>query len=162
MAVLANASGDTTSLITSISAAVESSMDGTSGALYSIYLNALVQHFSQHENRTLSAMTPSDWAIAMRFAMDALSKYTPARVGDRTVIDALVPFINALEAGQNWGQAARAAMDGAEATKTMTASLGRAVYVGMENEWKGKIPDPGAWGLAKFFEGLCQHTTSFK
>jgi dihydroxyacetone kinase len=156
MAALADPSGDATSLLASIAVAVEGSMDGTSGALYSIYLNALVQHFSQHETRTLSSMELSDWARAMNFAMDALSIYTPARIGDRTVIDALVPFINALDAGQDCGQAARAAMEGAEATKAMAASLGRAVYVGMEDEWKGKIPDPGAWGLAKFFEGLCQ------
>ena len=156
MVALARPSADTTSLLASIAAAVENSMDGTSGALYSIYLNALVQYFSQHESQNISVMCIGDWAIAMRFAMDALSKYTPARIGDRTVIDALVPFINALEAGQDCDQAARAAMDGAEATKAMAVSLGRAVYIGMEDEWKGKIPDPGAWGLAKFFEGLCQ------
>lgn len=156
MATLANPSGDATSLLASITAAVEGSMDGTSGALYSIYLNALVQHFGQHDIRTLSSMSLSDWASAMKFAMDALSRYTPARIGDRTVIDALIPFINALDAGKSCSQAARAAMEGAEATRSMAASLGRAVYVGMEDEWKGKIPDPGAWGLAKFFEGLCQ------
>lgn len=99
MAALVDPSGDATSLLASIVAAVEGSMDGTSGALYSIYLNALVQHFSQHDTRTLSSMGLSEWARAMKFAMDALSIYTPARIGDRTVIDALVPFINALDAG---------------------------------------------------------------
>lgn len=129
-------------------------MDGTSGALYSICLNALRQYFNESECGDLCAMGPAVWATALTFAMNALSSYTPARVGDRTVIDALVPFTDALSAGKGLQQAAQAAMDGANATKAMPASLGRAVYVGMESEWKGKIPDPGAWGLAKFLVGL--------
>jgi triose/dihydroxyacetone kinase / FAD-AMP lyase (cyclizing) len=28
------------------------------------------------------------------------------------------------------------------------------VYVGAEEEWMGKVPDPGAWGLSEFLTGL--------
>jgi len=83
-----------------------------------------------------------------------LGKYTPAVPGDRTLMDALVPFIDTLASSGNVKKAAEAATDGAEKTKHMKASLGRAVYVGAESEWIGKIPDPGAWGLQEFFSGL--------
>lgn len=130
-------------------------MDGTSGAIYSIFLNALVQHFVSANWTDLSALRAKDWAEGLTFALNALSKYTPARAGDRTVIDALVPFIEELRFSRDSKLAAYAAMKGATATKNMAASLGRAVYVGMEDEWKGKIPDPGAWGLARFLMALC-------
>ena len=50
--------------------------------------------------------------------------------------------------------AAKAAEEATEATKHMKASLGRTVYVGGEEEWVGKITDPGAYGLKEFFNGL--------
>ena len=74
--------------------------------------------------------------------------------GDRTLLDALVPFVDTLSSTGDVKKAAEAAKEGAEKTKSMKASLGRAVYVGAEDEWMGKIPDPGAWGLQEFLIGL--------
>lgn len=86
--------------------------------------------------------------------MQSLSKYTPAKPGDRTLIDALQPFVESLEKSGNVKSAAEAADTGAKSTKGMKASLGRTVYVGGE-DWQ-RVPDPGAYGLAEFLVGLSQ------
>ena len=124
-------------------------MDGTSGALYAIFLNALV-----HALRTLSPgdATPKLWADALKHSSDALSQYTPARPGDRTLVDALYPFFEVLRETGDVKKAAEAARKAADDTKGMQASLGRAVYVG--GSGYEEVPDPGAWGLACFFLGL--------
>lgn len=124
-------------------------MDGTSGALYAIFLNSLVHSLKTKGSGEASAKV---WASALQQSCEALSKYTPARPGDRTVIDALYPFVEILEKTGDLKEAAEAAKKGAEGTKGMKASLGRTVYVG--GSGFEKVPDPGAWGLTCFFLGL--------
>ncbi|CAG9996356.1 unnamed protein product [Clonostachys byssicola] len=128
---------------------VENSMDGTSGALYAIFLNSLVGSLRSLGPGQLSSKS---WAIALSKSRDALAKYTPARPGDRTLVDALYPFIEILEKTGNLEQAASASMKAAEATKALKAKLGRTVYLG--DSGFEHVPDPGAWGLARFFVGL--------
>ncbi|KAM0326111.1 hypothetical protein ACHAQA_006704 [Verticillium albo-atrum] len=141
--------GDVVVDITSIIPIVERTMDGTSGALYSIFLHALITAI---RNRLPGPTSPKTWASVLKQSSDVLSKYTPAQPGDRTLIDALYPFIEVLFSSENFKQAADAAMKGAEKTKGMHASLGRTVYVG--GYGYQKVPDPGAWGLAIFLGGL--------
>lgn len=138
-----------------IVAAVEATMDGTSGALYAIFLNALVHGLrAQDTTGSPTAVDAKIWGKALKSAVTALGKYTPAQVGDRTLIDALVPFSNTLSETADVHAAAKAAQEGTEATKHLKASLGRTVYVGSEGGWLGKIPDPGAFGLSEFLSGL--------
>ncbi|KAM3505554.1 hypothetical protein MY10362_002876 [Beauveria mimosiformis] len=141
--------GDLVVDVAGIVPVVENTMDGTSGALYAIFLNALV-----HALRTRSPgeATPQLWAAALQQSVDALSRYTPARPGDRTLVDALSPFVETLARSGDVGQAAQASRAAADATKGMKASLGRSVYVG--GSGYEEVPDPGAWGLACFFQGL--------
>lgn len=144
-------SGDLVADVAAIVPVVEMAMDGTSGALYAIFLNALVHALRGSSSTSSSAA----WADALRQSCDTLSRYTPARPGDRTLVDALYPFVDALAAaGGSLKAAAAAARAGAERTKGMKASLGRSVYVG--GSGFEKVPDPGAWGLACFFEGLAE------
>ncbi|KAF4824250.1 Dihydroxyacetone kinase 1 [Colletotrichum siamense] len=128
---------------------VENTMDGTSGALYAIFLNALVGAL-----RSLAPGTadPKVWAAALKQSSDAMSRYTPARPGDRTLVDALYPFVETLGETGDVKKAAEAARAGAEKTKGMKASLGRTVYIG--GSGFEQVPDPGAWGLSCFFSGL--------
>ncbi|KAK9422164.1 putative Dihydroxyacetone kinase [Seiridium unicorne] len=141
--------GDAVLDLAQIVSVVETEMDGTSGALYAIFLNSLV-----HSLKTQSAgeASPKVWATALKQSCEALSRYTPARPGDRTVVDALYPFVETLEKTGDTKKAAEAAKAGAEGTKGMKASLGRTVYVG--GTGFEKVPDPGAWGLTCFFLGL--------
>ncbi|KAI9149310.1 dihydroxyacetone kinase [Paramyrothecium foliicola] len=141
--------GDVVVDLASIVTVVENNMDGTSGALYAIFLNALVHALRSQE---AGSITPKGWASALKQSCDALSKYTPARPGDRTLVDALYPFVDVLGDTGDVKKAATAARKAADETKGMQASLGRSVYVG--GSGYEEVPDPGAWGLATFFLGL--------
>ncbi|KAI8659593.1 hypothetical protein LRP88_06162 [Fusarium phalaenopsidis] len=143
--------GDIVVDLSSIVTVVENTMDGTSGALYAIFLNALV-----HALRGLAPgnASPEVWAKALKQSSDALGRYTPARPGDRTLVDALHPFVEVLGQTGDVKQAAEAARKGADETKGMQASLGRTVYIG--GSGYQEVPDPGAWGLASFFLGLSE------
>jgi len=148
-------SGDAVIDLNKIIHVVENTMDGTSGALYAIYLNALV-----HSLRQASAKyaTPKIWGAALEQASEDFSKYTPAQPGDRTLVDALHPFVETLNSTGDVKKAAEAARKGAEGTKGMKASLGRTVYIG--GSGFEQVPDPGAWGLSEFFLGLAGVKTS--
>ncbi|RYP07068.1 hypothetical protein DL764_002759 [Monosporascus ibericus] len=122
---------------------------GAEGALFSIFLNALVN--------ALRGLAPGDasaevWGAALKQSCNALARYTPARPGDRTLVDALYPFVEELQKSGDIKTAAEASKDAALGTKGMVASLGRAVYIG--GSGYEDVPDPGAWGLACFFLGL--------
>ena len=125
-------------------------MDGTSGALYAIFLNALVN--SLHKQSFAGSTSPKVWGAALKQASESLSRYTPAQPGDRTLVDALHPFVETLNSTGDLQKAAEASRKGAEGTKGMKASLGRTVYVG--GAGFEQVPDPGAWGLSEFFLGL--------
>jgi dihydroxyacetone kinase len=136
--------------------AVEATMDGTSGAIYGIFLNSLVHGLRAQDSGSATEVDAKIWGQALKSAVTALSKYTPAQVGDRTLVDALVPFCDTLASTADIKAAAKAAQEGTEATKHLKASLGRSVYVGSEEEWLGKIPDPGAYGLSEFLTGVAE------
>lgn len=154
-----NLSTDAVAFLNRIIPIVENTMDGTSGAIYAIFLNALAYGLRGQDSGSSQEVTAQTWAKACQSAMQDLAKYTPAAPGDRTLMDSLVPFVDTLAKGGSVKDAAAASRKGAEDTKSMKASLGRAVYVGSEEEWIGKIPDPGAWGLAEFFDGLAEAST---
>ncbi|KAK7456140.1 hypothetical protein CaCOL14_004184 [Colletotrichum acutatum] len=141
--------GDAVVDLASVVPVVENTMDGTSGALYAIFLNALTAALRSLSPGSADAKT---WAAALKQSSDAMSRYTPARPGDRTLVDALYPFVEVLGESGDVKKAAEAARAGAETTKGMKASLGRTVYVG--GSGFEQVPDPGAWGLSCFFGGL--------
>jgi dihydroxyacetone kinase len=144
-------SDDAVVMVGRISRIVEKDMDGTSGAIYAIFLNSLTHSLRELSKPNVSA-SPEVWAIALERSLESLGKYTPARPGDRTLVDALQPFIATLSSTRNVKKAAAASREGAERTIGMEASLGRTVYVG-GHSWRD-VPDPGAWGLSEFLLGL--------
>lgn len=138
-----------------ITSVVEDKMDGTSGAIYAIFLNALAHGLRTQASS--SQQKPADakvWAVALHDALQAMSRYTPAKPGDRTLVDALAPFVEELGRSGDVRKAAAAADEGAKKTKGMKASLGRTVYVG--GSGFEEVPDPGAHGLAVFLKGLAE------
>lgn len=94
------------------------------------------------------------WPASLANALSALSRHTPAQAGDRTLIDALAPLSGVLSAGRSLEEAVKAAQNGAISTRGMPASLGRAVYVGVDNSEGALPPDPGAWGVASIANGF--------
>ena len=143
-------SGDIVVDVSKIVQAVENTMDGTSGAIYAIYLNSVVNALRQQA--PAGEVTAKVWGAALKQASKALAKYTPAQPGDRTLVDALHPFVETLNATGNLKAAAEASRKGAEGTKGMKASLGRTVYVG--GSGFEQVPDPGAWGLSELLLGI--------
>lgn len=136
---------------------VEDSMGGTSGGLYSIYLSALAKGVRESGDSELSVHT---FAFASKYALDALFKYTRARKGFRTLIDAIQPFVETLNEGKGLDAAAKAATEGSEQTRKMDAVVGRASYVAKEELHKldseGGLPDPGAFALAAILNAIVE------
>ncbi|MBV8812685.1 MAG: dihydroxyacetone kinase subunit L [Acidobacteriaceae bacterium] len=97
----------------------------------------------------------------------ALQKQTKARPGDKTMMDALVPAINALRSAANGGKsvrealydAAAAARAGADATRNLQARYGRAKFLGEKTLGHA---DPGATSISFLFEGFYNGFTSVK
>ncbi|KAK9455014.1 Dak1 domain-containing protein [Dipodascopsis uninucleata] len=135
---------------------VEDCMGGTSGGIYAIFLSALAQALGNTaENGTLDIAT---LAKCLKFALDTLYRYTRARPGDRTLIDALAPFVTTLVETKDFNIAVDSAKMGFEATRKLQAKFGRASYVAQsaitnfDNE--GGLPDPGALGVVAILEGF--------
>jgi len=104
--------------------------------------------------------TKIPWNEGPLYALDALKEHTPAKPGDRTVMDALHPFCIALASAHDdidtksvLMQAVQQAVEGAMKTKDMIPKLGRAAYVPVD-EGRALKMDAGAWGVAKLLEGF--------
>ena len=121
---------------------------GTSGAIWGLLLRAWSSAFTDDG-------APSEAAIVdgARRALDGVTRLGRARVGDKTLVDALVPFVETLErefaAGKPliaaWQAAAKAATDAAEATSSLMPKLGRARPLAEKSIGH---PDAGAVSLA--------------
>lgn len=92
-------------------------------------------------------------------ALKALSDMSGAKVGDKTMMDALIPASQAIaaysgsdEAGL-FDAAAQAALQGAEASKQFVSKFGRAKSYG---EQTIGTPDAGPASMAYFFQGLAR------
>ena len=131
---------------------VENNMDGTSGALYAIFLNSLASNLRALDKSSPTPVTAETWAKALAMSIEGLGRYTPAQPGDRTLMDALVPYVEVLQRTGDPKEAAKAAKSGADRTKGMKARLGRSVYVG--GTGFEQVPDPGAHGLSVFLSGI--------
>ncbi|MES0064820.1 dihydroxyacetone kinase subunit DhaK [Mesorhizobium sp. M0074] len=120
---------------------LSASMGGSSGVLLSIFFTAAALALESGE--TLPK--------ALLAGLDRMSFYGGARVGDRTMIDALEPALRALDRG-SLEDAAVAAQRGAEATAAMRkAKAGRSAYIGSQLDG---VVDPGAFAVAEVFTAL--------
>ena len=123
---------------------LEVNMGGTSGALYCIFLTALAAALASEDSV----------AGALKAALEQLCKYTRARLGDRTMMDALIPFVETLSETGDVEMAVSRAGEGVDGTKTMEAKLGRSTYLD-ESATRG-VPDPGAYGLLVLLRGMAE------
>ncbi|KAK5160866.1 Dak1 domain-containing protein [Cryomyces antarcticus] len=137
--------------------AVEESVEeigGSLGAIIGITVAAFIANLRQQcasdSSSTMSAKLAGTSAGA---ALENLKTYTGARVGGRTVMDALIPFCETLQADADLGKAVAAAEKGANSTANMAAKFGRASYIGDKADGETP-PDPGAWAAAIFLKGL--------
>lgn len=131
-------------------------MGGTSGAIYAIFLNAVSTALDEEEEAPNEGLQAA-LVHALQKGLSELYKYTSARVGGRTMMDALIPFVEALsQQARDLEAAVDAAESGAQRTRNMDALLGRASYVSKDQfalEEDG-IPDPGALGIVALLKGI--------
>ncbi len=117
-------------------------MGGSSGVLMSIFFTAAGQ--SVHDGKSLPE--------ALLRGLNQMKHYGGADLGDRTLIDALQPALEALR-DSGLDAAASAAKAGAEKTATMPkAGAGRSSYVNSEN-LEG-VQDPGAVAIAEVLAAI--------
>lgn len=136
---------------------VESKMGGTLGGILGIFFVSLRNAVEHNVQAGRADGAAGIWGECLTTALGHLAKYTPAKVGDRTVMDTLIPFAAAVDRTGKLDEGVSAAVNGAEATRTMTPRLGRATYTaaGRENGGNGVLPpDPGAWGAMVAIQGL--------
>lgn len=121
---------------------------GTSGALWGMALRAVGAAVGDHEAPNATAVA-AGVAEAKRSIMD----FGKAKVGDKTLVDVLSPFSDALTARVNdggslrdaWGAAATIAEQSAEATANLLPLMGRARP---HAEKSLGTPDAGAISMA--------------
>ncbi len=124
--------------------AMVSKVGGASGPLYGTFFLQLAGPLAGKESVTLE-----EWAGGIRAAVSGVMSRGKAELGDKTMIDALVPAVEALEGAVTEGasiedgltRAADAAAQGMEATTPLVARKGRASYLG---ERSAGHQDPGA------------------
>ncbi|KAG0650063.1 Dihydroxyacetone kinase [Hyphodiscus hymeniophilus] len=131
-------------------------MGGTLGAILGILLAALASSLrSQRENsKAEKGELMGIFAPALASAVESLKNYTGARVGDRTVMDVLLPFTEELDKTRALGKAVERAESAAEGTKELKPAFGRASYVAVTGGEEQRVPDPGAWALMVWVKGL--------
>jgi len=92
-------------------------------------------------------------------ALEELDDMSGAKVGDKTMMDAVIPASAAIAAysGESEAElftlAAQAAEEGAENSKNFISKFGRAKSYGAQTIG---TPDAGAVSMARFFHGLAQ------
>lgn len=107
----------------------------------------------------------SELGEMLQSAVDGIQKRGGAKLGDKTLLDALIPAVESLKQSGAAGEAlmdamkksAQAAVTGAENTKKMVASKGRASYVG---ERSLDYPDAGAHAIGVIFTGIVEKISS--
>ncbi len=127
---------------------------GSMGPLYGKYFKAIGVALDGKEEIGIIEM-----GEALKAGLDAIATISPAKVGDKTMIDTLIPALTAYENAQAEGQSFSealeamkiAAIEGRDSTKDMVAKLGRASRLG---ERSRGVLDAGATSCCLILETI--------
>jgi triose/dihydroxyacetone kinase / FAD-AMP lyase (cyclizing) len=129
-------------------------LSGSSGPLYGVLFLRCAGVLAGTQ-----AIGLAQWAEALRQGCQALSELGGAKPGDRTMLDALDPFVKTLQQGVGIRStrtalltAVAAAEHGADATAQMKPVLGRSSYLG---ERVLGHADPGARAISVWLRAVC-------
>ncbi|MGM9331212.1 dihydroxyacetone kinase subunit DhaL [Streptomyces murinus] len=123
-----------------------STVGGASGPLYGTLLRRTGKALGEEPE-----VTEEQLAEALRAGVQGVMKLGGAAAGDKTMVDALLPAVDAL--GDGFAAARAAAEQGAEATVPLLAHKGRASYLG---ERSIGHQDPGATSSALLMAALAE------
>ncbi|CAD7941480.1 unnamed protein product [Amoebophrya sp. A25] len=128
------------SLCDNLSRILRRNMGGSSGILLSMLFASMAGGFREQ---------PGDIMGALQRGVRTISEVGGAAVGDRTMLDALIPASKV----NDFDELFVVAKNGAESTKTMpVARAGRSQYV-PEEELAGNM-DPGAYAVSVVFQAI--------
>jgi dihydroxyacetone kinase len=134
------ATGEAAALAHGLAATIERSMGGSSGVLLSTLFTTAATELDAGRG----------WVPALQAGVARMQHYGGAQAGDRTMLDALLPALEALARGDGRTGAARAARTGADATARLDqARAGRSAAVPAD-ALRGVV-DPGAEAVARAF-----------
>jgi phosphoenolpyruvate---glycerone phosphotransferase subunit DhaL len=139
---------DPGAVLKTVAMALVSSVGGAAGPLYGTLFLQMGTALSGQEEVDLAG-----WAAAWRKGLEGVQARGKAEPGDKTMVDALIPAIEALEGASDLGEGLRAATQAAEegmrATIPLVARKGRASYLGERSK---DHQDPGATSTYYLFK----------
>ncbi len=141
-------------LLTDVGQAVLSSAGGAAGPIFGTLFEE-----AGKATQARTELDLSDIAAMFEYSLRGIEKRGGAKVGDKTLLDALDPAVASLQKSSAemapissaLKQAARAAQAGYESTKGLAARQGKARY--LAEQTIGHL-DPGAYVTMLIFEGL--------
>jgi dihydroxyacetone kinase phosphoprotein-dependent L subunit len=147
---------DSGTFLLKVAMTISSRIGGTSGPIWGTAFMRMGSTIKGNED-----VTVADVVAGLRAATEGIKKRGNSDVGDKTLIDALVPATDALEESAAKGDSAQAILDdvaiaartAAEATSSMQAMRGRASYTG---ERSIGSPDAGAIAVAVLAESVAK------
>jgi len=147
---------DTGTFLKKVSLIITGRIGGTSGPIWgTAFLRASIVAGDKQE------LEGTDAIAMLRAAIEGIKKRGQADLGDKTLLDALVPAVDQLELALSAStdvqtalqQAAEVARERAEATRELLAKRGRAAYSGERSI--GTL-DAGAVAVAVMFEQVSE------
>ncbi len=130
-----------------------STVGGASGPLYGTFFLRLATGLGDRPS-----VPPSELFAALRAGLEGVKQRGKAELDDKTMVDAMTPAVEALEAegaaddpGAALAAAAEAAARGRDRVTPLVARKGRASYLG---ERSANHQDPGATSTTILFEAL--------
>ena len=148
------ADGGIQSMLDDAAMAVMSLNGGSAVPLWNTWLDGMQEDAPEGEEIDIEGIK----AIFAR-AFEEIDDMSGAKVGDKTMMDALIPASEAIAAYEGdsedalFAAAAEAAAQGAENSKNFVSKFGRAKSYGTKTIG---TPDAGATSMACFFRGLAQ------
>jgi dihydroxyacetone kinase-like protein len=143
---------DPGAVLKTVAMALVSSVGGAAGPLYGTLFLQMGGALAGQENVDLAG-----WTGAWRKGLEGVQARGKAQPEDKTMVDALIPAVAALDAADDLDSGLRAAAEAAEggmkATVPLVARKGRASYLG---ERSAGHQDPGATSTYYLFQSAAE------
>ena len=146
--------GDVKAMLTEAADAVMGLNGGSAVPLWNTWLDGMQEEAPEGEEIDIAGLK-----TIFAKALEELDDMSGAKVGDKTMMDAVIPASAAIAvySGESEAElftlAAQAAEEGAENSKSFVSKFGRAKSYGAQTIG---TPDAGAVSMARFFHGLAQ------
>ncbi len=139
---------DIGTILKTVGMTLVSTVGGASGPIYGTAFMKMGMKLAGKEE-----ITREELLDAFDEAVAGIKQRGHAVRGEKTILDALEPALDALKAGGSWDDAVKAAQDGIEYTKTIIATKGRASYLG---ERSLGHQDPGATSVTLMLKACAE------